>query len=82
MTQTSMCFRVDEELKQEFSEVCNNLGLNMSTALTIFMKAMVRNGGFPFDLRLTTAESTNEHERQAQKELTEFERMSSELGLR
>lgn len=82
MTQTSMCFRVDEDLKQEFSDVCNHLGLNMSTALTIFMKAMVRNGGFPFDLRLTSAESSGEHDRQSQKEFSEFERMSSELGLR
>ena len=35
MAQTSINIRMDEELKKSFEDVCQQLGLNMTTAITI-----------------------------------------------
>ena len=42
MAQTTINIRMDEELKKSFENVCDELGLNMSTAMTIFAKKMSR----------------------------------------
>ena len=34
--------RIDDDLKKETEEVCNELGLNMTTAVTIFLKKLCR----------------------------------------
>ena len=44
--------RVDEELKRESEKIFGELGLGMSAALTIFLKAVVRNNGIPFSLEI------------------------------
>ena len=43
---------MDENLKQQFDNLCNELGLNMTTAFTIFAKAMVRQQKIPFEVSL------------------------------
>jgi DNA-damage-inducible protein J len=42
--------RMDEKLKVEFEKIVNDLGLNMATAITAFVKAVVREDGIPFKL--------------------------------
>lgn len=49
---TNLNIRVDEGLKREAEAVFNELGLNMSTAMNIFLRYSVRYGGIPFDLRI------------------------------
>lgn len=44
--------RVDEEVKRKAEAVFNELGLNMSTAMNIFLRQTIRYGGIPFDLRI------------------------------
>ena len=44
--------RVDEDLKRESEKIFGELGLGMSAALTIFLKAVVRNNGIPFSLEI------------------------------
>lgn len=46
--------RIDEDLKQSFEEICTALGMNMSTAFTIFAKKVVREKRIPFDVSLET----------------------------
>jgi DNA-damage-inducible protein J len=48
MPQTAVNFRMDNELKERFSEVCCDMGINASTAFTIFAKTVVRENGIPF----------------------------------
>lgn len=52
MAQTNVNIRMDEGLKQQFDLLCNELGMNMSTAFNIFAKAMVRQQGIPFEVSL------------------------------
>ena len=44
--------RVDSDLKRQSEAVYAELGMNLSTALNVFLRASVRNIGVPFDLRL------------------------------
>ena len=46
--------RIDEDLKQSFEEICSALGMNMSTAFTIFAKKVAREKRIPFDVSLET----------------------------
>ncbi len=49
---TNLNIRVDEELKRQAEAIFSELGLNMSTAMNIFLRYSVRYGGIPFDLRI------------------------------
>ncbi|MDO4807093.1 MAG: type II toxin-antitoxin system RelB/DinJ family antitoxin [Coriobacteriales bacterium] len=44
--------RIDEDAKMRSKPILEELGLNLSSATNIFLKAVVRCGGLPFDLRL------------------------------
>ena len=59
---TSISLRMDEELKQQFDKVCNELGLSMTAAITIFAKATVRKQGIPFDVVIGTDSITPDTE--------------------
>ena len=50
MGQTLVNFRMDEDLKQNMEETCRDLGMNMTTAFTIFAKKMSRERRIPFDV--------------------------------
>lgn len=52
MAQTLINFRIDEETKKEMEQVCNELGMTMSTALNIFIKKMTREKRIPFDVSI------------------------------
>lgn len=52
MAQTNVNIRMDESLKKQFDYLCGELGLNMSTAINIFAKTMVRQQKIPFEVSL------------------------------
>lgn len=52
MAQTNINIRMDDNLKQQFDFLCNELGLNMTTAFNIFAKTMVRQQKIPFEVAL------------------------------
>ncbi len=45
--------RVDESLKKESSAIFDQLGMDMTTAIRIFLKQSVMNKGLPFELKLS-----------------------------
>ena len=54
MGQTNINIRMDENLKKDFDALCNELGLNMTTAFNIFARTVVRRNGLPFPVELET----------------------------
>ena len=52
MATTNLNVRIDADLKKAAEQIFNELGLNMSTALTVFLRQTVRSNGLPFDMRL------------------------------
>lgn len=43
-------FRMDAELKKSMEEVCADIGINLTTAFTIFAKKVSRERRIPFEL--------------------------------
>ena len=52
MAQTLVNFRIDENTKKEMEKVCDELGMNVTTALNIFIKKMIREKRIPFDVSI------------------------------
>ena len=51
MAQTTINFRVDTDLKEEFSKLCYEMGLSVSSAFTTFMKMTIRENAIPFPIK-------------------------------
>ena len=50
MAQTLVNIRMDEELKKSMETTCQELGMNMTTAFTIFARKMSREKRIPFEV--------------------------------
>ena len=50
MAQTTINVRINEELKKQFEEFCNETGMNISTAINIFISTVVREKQIPFKI--------------------------------
>lgn len=48
----SLNMRIDAELKDQAEQILSELGLPTATAVTMFLKSVVRYGGIPFELRV------------------------------
>ena len=46
-------FRIDDNIKTEADFIFARLGLNMSSALTIFIRQVIDRRGIPFELKIT-----------------------------
>ena len=49
---TNLNIRIDKDIKEQAESIFNELGINMTTAVNIFMRAAIREHGMPFDLKL------------------------------
>lgn len=52
MANTLVQIRVDEKLKNQATAICEELGIDLPTAVRIFMKRTVAEGGIPFDMKV------------------------------
>lgn len=52
MATTNLNIRTDKAIKDQAEIIFNELGLNMTTAINIFLKAVIRDQGIPFELKL------------------------------
>jgi len=50
MATASITIRMDEHLKKQAETMFDDMGMNMTTAFTIFTKAVVRQGKIPFEI--------------------------------
>lgn len=60
MATTNITIRMEEELKKQAEELFSDLGLNMTTAFTMFAKQAVREQKIPFILSRTPNQETLE----------------------
>ncbi len=75
MGQAIFSVRMDEDLKKEFEELCNDFGMNMTTAINVFAKAVVRERKIPFEIKenkpKVKKENISEDLNEAEKEINE-----------
>lgn len=65
---TNINVRVDSELKSEAENLFSDIGLTMSSAITLFLRAAVNSDGIPFSLK-------REPNAQTRAALAEYEKM-------
>ena len=73
MPNTSMNIRMDSEVKKQAQELFAQFGLDMTTAVNMFLKQSIRQRGIPFALQLDPFYSDVNQERllQAAKRMEE-----------
>ena len=50
---TTISAKIQNEDKTHFESIINSLGLNVTSAITAFVKATIRENGIPFALKVT-----------------------------
>lgn len=63
MAQTTVSVRMDDTLKKDFDTICNDLGLSMTTAITMLAKKMTREKRIPFEVSVDPFYSDENMER-------------------
>lgn len=53
MESTNLNIRTDKEVKAAAEKIFSELGLNMTTAVNIFLRQTIRENGIPFELKLS-----------------------------
>ena len=66
--------RVDDDLKNQAIRVFDDLGLDLSTAIRMFLKKSVQENGLPFEAKLDAASI------EMGKLVKEFQKHSEEIG--
>lgn len=65
MAQTTFSVRMEEGLKRQFEGLCQEFGMNMATAIHVFVRAVVRERRIPFEISSLETELTREGAMQA-----------------
>ena len=58
MATTNLNIRTDKDIKDQAEAIFNELGLNMTTAINMFLRTAIREQGIPFDLKLDVPNET------------------------
>ncbi len=58
MATTNLNIRTEKAVKDQAEEIFNELGLNMTTAINVFLRTAIREHGIPFDLKLDVPNDT------------------------
>ena len=51
-TTTNFSVRMDSDIKKQCEALYGELGINLTTAINVFLRQSLRVGGFPFDVRM------------------------------
>ena len=50
-TKPTTTIRIDPDVKKQAGEVFNDIGISMSAGINTFLKAVIREGTMPFDIK-------------------------------
>ena len=89
MSATTINIRVDSDVKNSAKEIFAELGMDLTTAVNIFLRQSIRDHGIPFELKLNvpndeTIEAINEVKKMEKdpslgKSYTDVDEMMKEL---
>ncbi|MCR5698468.1 MAG: type II toxin-antitoxin system RelB/DinJ family antitoxin [Treponemataceae bacterium] len=76
---TAISIRLDDNTKEKFGEFCDEAGLSVSAAITMFIKTVVREKRIPFEIRTTApVDKSDFYSEENQKWLSEQVRLYNE----
>lgn len=58
MTEAKINVRIDPAIKTKAEKIFNKVGLNMSSAITLYLKKCINSNGIPFDVTYEPNETT------------------------
>jgi DNA-damage-inducible protein J len=58
MSTTNLNIRTNKDIKDAAEKIFTELGMNMTTAVNIFLRQTIRENGIPFELKLDTPNTT------------------------
>ena len=58
MSTTNLNIRTDKDVKEKAEKIFNELGLNMTSAVNIFLRTAIHERGIPFELKLDVPNET------------------------
>lgn len=83
MAQSTLTARIDSNDKAKFDAFCSNVGMSSSTAINMFVKAVLRENRIPFEIAQPTdpffSESNMAYVKKSVKELREGKGKAHEL---
>ena len=75
---TNLNIRIDRNLKKQADDILGRMGMNLSTAVNVFVRQVVRERAIPFKISLSEDESAV---RKAKKALRDMQEQSALNGL-
>ena len=81
MAQTAFSIRMDEDLKRDFSEFCNDIGMSMTTAFVVFARKTLNERRIPFVIDAPQKSATKDLGRRGLEMWEKFSARKSALGL-
>ena len=81
MAQATFSVRMDDSLKNQFEALCSEFGMNMTTAINVFARTVVRERKIPFEISAPEPEITREKAMQAFLSLREQSKLSFPEGI-
>ena len=76
MATTNFSVRLDSDLKKRSEAIYGALGINLTTAINVFLRKSLTVGGFPFDVRI------DEPNREATLALLEADKISKDPNVK
>lgn len=58
MKTTNLNIRIDKEIKEQSELIFSEIGINMTTAINMFLRSTIRENGIPFNLKLEVPNDT------------------------
>ncbi|WP_288891675.1 type II toxin-antitoxin system RelB/DinJ family antitoxin [uncultured Sneathia sp.] len=58
MSTININIRIEKSIKEHAEGIFNKLGINMTTAINMFLRTSIRENGIPFDLKLDVPNET------------------------
>ena len=81
MASSVMQVRIDDELKAQAAAVYDELGLDLPTAIRMFLKRSVMVGGVPFSMTLPKQDYTAERAVRAMQSLSDAAQKNGTAGM-
>lgn len=63
MAQINVSFEMNEKLRDQFEEICDELGMDIEDAFKLFAKKMVNEQEIPFEVNINDIPSDDEDEK-------------------
>lgn len=82
MAQTSLSVRIGTEDKKLFEYFCEQTGLNVSVAINMFIKAVIREQKIPFEVKVTNKDEMSCFSPKLLKAMAEAKEISNDPNVK